>query len=150
MPTGSLPTAWTRPGCRRGVELPLRRALSSAALVTVLLGGLGPLTVAAEQAELQPKAPIPIVTILATPDKFEGTEVTVRGAVVSAKRAVFPNGRSYYTLSLGDERAAITVFSWERPSVEPGDQVEVMGVFHRWRYNLPRMIESLRITRVRP
>lgn len=120
------------------------------ALVTLLLGGFDREVVAPEQAQAQPKAFIPVAAILGTPDKFEGTEVTVRGAVVDAKRAVFPNGRSYSTLSVGDERSAITVFSWDRLLLQLGDQVEVVGVYHSWRYNLPRMIESRRITRVRP
>lgn len=150
MPIGSLATAWIGPSCRRGVDLPLRRTLRGVALVAVLLGSLDRSAIAGEPAETKPKASTPVAAIVATPDKFEGTEVTVRGAVVKAKRAVFPNGRSYSTLRVGDERAAITVFSWEKPSVELGDQVEVVGVFHVWRYNLPQMIESRRITRVRP
>lgn len=128
----------------------LRRVLSSVALSSVLLGSLDLSATVGEQTAAEPKAPTPVATILATPDTFEGTGVTVRGSVVKMKRAVFPNGRVYYTLSVGDERAAITVFTWEAPPVKPGDQVEAVGVFHVWRYNFPQMIESHRITRVGP
>lgn len=150
MPTGSLPTAPITLGCQREVDLTLRRAFRHVALITALLGSLDLSAIVSEPAEAEPNAPISATTILATPDKFEGTEVTVRGAVVNVKRAVFPNGRAYSTLSVGDERLAITVFSWEQASVEVGDLVEVSGVFHLWRYNLPKMVESLRITRVGP
>lgn len=128
----------------------LRRVLSSVALSSFLLRSLDLLATVGEQTAAEPKAPTPVATILATPDTFEGGEVTVRGSVVKMKPAVFPNGRAYYTLSVGDERVAITVFTWEAPSVKPGDQVEAVGVFHVWRYNVPQMIESRRITRVGP
>lgn len=126
----------------------LRRVLSSVVLASVLLGSFDLSATVGEQTTAEPKASIPVAAILATPDTFEGMEVTVRGSVVKMKRAVFPNGRAYYTFSVGDERAAITVFTWEAPSVKHGDQVEAVGVFHVWRYNLPQMIESRRITRV--
>jgi hypothetical protein len=61
-------------------------------------------------------------------------------------RAIFPNGRPYYTLSISDGQTAITVFSWDRPSVERGDLVTVEGLFYPWRYNLRYVIESRRIT----
>ena len=91
---------------------------------------------------------LPPEKILATPDSYEGQEVVVRGRVVKLTRAVFPNGRSYYALSVGDERVALTVFSWKRPAVREGDAVEVAGVFHVWRYNLRHMVDSSRITRL--
>jgi len=128
----------------------LRRALCRVAMASVLLGSLDLSATVGEQTAAEPKAPTPVATILATPDTFEGTEVTVRESVVKMKRAVFPNGRAYYTLSVGDDRAAITVFTWEAPPVKPGDQIEAVGVFHAWRYNVPQMIESRRITRVGP
>lgn len=143
-------------GCREGrteilgADPMLRRVLSSVAMASVLLGSLDCSATVGEQTAAEPKAPTPVATILATPDTFEGREVTVRGSVVKMKPAVFPNGRAYYTLSVGDERAAITVFTWEAPSVKPGDQVEAVGVFHVWRYNVPQMIESCRITKVGP
>lgn len=69
-------------------------------------------------------------------------------AVLRANRAVFPNGRHYYTLSVGDGGANLTVFSWTRPVAKAGVQVEVVGVFHVWRYNIQPMIDSQRITRL--
>ena len=91
---------------------------------------------------------LPPEKILATPDSYEGKEVVVRGRVVKLARAVFPNGRPYYALSVGDERVALTVFSWNRPSVREGDLVEAAGVFHVWRYNIRHMVDSSRITRL--
>lgn len=128
----------------------MRRALCRVVMASVLLGSLDRSATVGEQTAAGSKASLPVATILATPDTFEGTGVTVRGSVVKMKRAVFPNGRGYYTLSVSDERAAVTVFSWDRPSVELGDQVEAVGVFHVWRYNLQQMIESRRITKIRP
>lgn len=90
---------------------------------------------------------LPVATILATPDRYAGKEVVIQGVVAEMRRAVFPNGRPYYTISVGDGHTAITVFSWERPLVERGDLVEVVGVFYTWRYNLRHVIESRRITR---
>jgi hypothetical protein len=67
--------------------------------------------------------------------------------VMKKTRAVFPNGRAYSTLLVGNGEAAITVFSWEDPLVERGDSVEVIGLFHLWRYNFRHVIESRGITR---
>lgn len=128
----------------------MRRVLSSVALSSVLLGSLDLSATVGAQTAAESKASIPVATILAAPDKFEGFEVTVRGAIVKIKRAVFPNGRTYYTLLVGDERGVITLFTWETPPVKLGDQVEAVGVFHVWRYNIPQMIESRRLTRVGP
>lgn len=93
-------------------------------------------------------APTPVATILAAPEQYQGQEVVIRGRVQSANREVFPNGRPSYTLSVGDEGATLTVFSWRRPAAREGDLVEVAGVFRLWRYNLRHMIESARITRL--
>lgn len=68
-----------------------------------LLASVVGLLIAAGQAGGSSSRPIPIATILAAPDAYEGQTVTIRGRVVRAERAVFPNGRSYYTLSIGDE-----------------------------------------------
>jgi hypothetical protein len=87
-------------------------------------------------------------TILAAPDAWEGKELTLRGRVLKMSRAVFPNGRPYYTVLVGEEGSALTVFSWSRPSVGPGDLVEAVGVFHVWRYNVHYMLASTRITRL--
>ena len=92
--------------------------------------------------------PIAPATILEAPEEYAEQQVVIRGRVGSTKRAVFPNGRPYHTLSVGDERASLTVFSWDRPSVKEGDSVQVVGVFHVWRYNIHHVIESHRITRL--
>ena len=90
---------------------------------------------------------VPLATIVVTPDQYAGKEVVIQGVVAEVTRAVFPNGRPYYTLSVSDGQIAITVFSWERPPVERGELVEVEGVFYPWRYNLRQVIDSRRITR---
>ena len=128
----------------------MRSVLCRVVLACVLLGSLDCSTTAGEQTAAEPKVSTPIATILAAPDTFEGVEVTVLGSIVKMRRALFPNGRAYYTLLVSDERTAITVFTWEAPPVKYNDEVEVVGVFHVWRYNLQQMIESRRITKVRP
>lgn len=125
-----------------------RRILVFGALVSTLLMNLEPPAIAGGRAGANPAAPIPAATILAAPEKYEGKEVVIRGAVVKANRAVFPNGRPYYTLLIGDGRATLTMFSWARPPVKEGDLVEAVGVFHVWRYNIRHMIESTLITRL--
>ncbi len=95
-------------------------------------------------------APVPVATILAVPETFEGRQVTVRGTVVKAKRDVFPNGRPYHTLSVGVGETVLTVFSWSPPSAKAGDRVEAMGVFHVWRYNIRHMIDAAQIRRLEP
>lgn len=89
----------------------------------------------------------PLATICASPDRYAGKAVVIQGVVAEMTRAIFPNGRPYYTLSISDGQTAITVFSWDRPSVEQGDLVQVVGVLYPWRYNLRHVIESRRIIR---
>ena len=98
--------------------------------------------------QLLSSVPVRAATILAAPEAHEGEQVIVRGTVVKVARAVFPNGRPYYTLLVGDEGTGLTVFTWTRPSVREGDVVEAAGVFHVWRYNLHHMVEGLKITRL--
>ncbi|MBI4561705.1 MAG: hypothetical protein HY724_06630 [Candidatus Rokubacteria bacterium] len=111
------------------------------------LVGLTLLATAEEPTGVAPRASIPAAKILASPDKYGEKEVLVRGIVMRKTQAVFPNGRPFFTLLVGDERKAVTVFSWEDPLVEQGDSVEVIGVFHIWRYNFRHIIESLWITK---
>ncbi len=126
-----------------------RLIVTTVALLSALLVGLNLLACADESAGGHPEERLPLATILATPDRYAGKEVVIRGVVVEMTRAVFPNGRPYYTLTVSEGHTAITVFSWERPSVEQGDLVEVVGVFYPWRYNLHQVIDSRRITRAR-
>ena len=113
-----------------------------------LLASMVGLLIAAGQAGGGSFTPIPAATILAATDTYEGETVMIQGIVARVERAVFPNGRPYYTLSVEDARATLTVFSWSPPSVKEGDRVEAVGVFHIWRYNIHHMIESIRITRL--
>lgn len=122
-----------------------RAIVATVAFLTASLVGV--LASAVEAAGADPGERLPLATIVAAPDRYAGKEVVIRGVVAELTRAVFPNGRPYYTLSVSDGRTAITVFSWERPPVERGDLVEVEGVFYPWRYNLRQVIDSRRITR---
>jgi hypothetical protein len=124
-----------------------RPIVATVVLLAALLAGLNLLASADEPVGGNPEERLPLATILASPDQYAGKEVVVRAWVVEMTRAVFPNGRPYYTLTVSEGHTAITVFSWERPSVERGDLVEVVGVFYPWRYNLHLVIESRRITR---
>lgn len=85
------------------------------------------------------------VPVAEAPRRYAEQEVLVCGPVARKERAVFPSGRVYYTLALGEEPRVVTVFSWVEPQVEPGDRVEVGGAFHLWRYNLRRVFEAGRI-----
>ena len=116
-------------------------------LLAALLAGPNLLASADELGGGNPEERLPLATILATPDRYAGKEVVVRGVVAEMTRAVFPNGRPYYTLTVSEGHTAITVFSWEPPSIERGDLVEVVGIFYPWRYNIHLVIESRRITR---
>jgi hypothetical protein len=125
-----------------------RITIASAALLSALLLGLTQSAIAGGQAGANPSTPIPAATILAAADAYEGETVMIQGTVARVERAVFPNRRPYYTLSVEDARATLTVFSWSPPSVKEGDRVEAVGIFHIWRYNIHHMIESVRITRL--
>ncbi len=125
-----------------------RRGVATVASLSSLLIGLTLLASADEPSEVNPCAPVSVATILASPERYGEIEVHVRGLVLSKTRGVFPNGKSYYTLSVGQGERAVAVFSWADPSVERGDHVDVLGVFHIWRYNLRHMIESHRITKL--
>lgn len=92
--------------------------------------------------------PVRVAEILAAPEAFEGLQVVIRGTVLRAKREVFPNGRPYYTLSVADGPAVVTVFSWTRPAIGDGDRIEAAGVFHVWRYNIRHMVAASRISRL--
>ena len=110
--------------------------------------GLAGAALAADQQEPRPSLPIPVATILAAPETFEGKQVVVQGTVVEAARKVFPNGRPYHTVSVGNGEAVLTVFSWSRLPVRAGDRIEAIGVFHVWRYNLRHMIEAGQVSRL--
>lgn len=125
----------------------MNRALLGTLGFFTLLAGLARVASPDEAAGADPGERLPLATIMAAPDRYVGNEVLIQGVVAELSRAVFPNGRPYYTLSVRDGQTAITVFSWERPSVERGDLVEVEGVFYPWRYNLCEVIDSRRITR---
>lgn len=130
----------------------MRRSWSLPWLVGILAfcWALGVTVALPPAGQESPKAPLstPAARILAAPEDFEGQQVAVRGTVVSAKRDVFPNGRPYYTLSVADGQAVVTVFSWSRPAARAGDRIEAMGVFHVWRYNIRYMIDAIRIDRL--
>lgn len=114
---------------------------------------LGLLTMAAVghgEAHAGPPSPVSAETILASPETFEGQMVTIRGTVARVQRAVFPNGRRYYLVSVHQDGATLAVFSWSRPAVQEGDRVEATGIFHVWRYNLHLMIDSSKIRRLGP
>lgn len=132
----------------------MRRLLKLLRLLGVLAVsgafGLAGAALAADQQELRPSRPIPVATLLAAPETFAGKQVVVQGTVVEAARKVFPNGRPYHTLLVGNGEAVLTVFSWSRLSVGAGDRIEAIGVFHVWRYNLRHMIEAGRVRRLEP
>jgi hypothetical protein len=118
------------------------------AIVAFLSGSLVSVPAsAAEGGGADPGERLPLATILAAPAQYAGKAVVIQGVVAELTRAVFPNGRPYYTLLVSDGETAITVFSWERPPVERGDRADVEGVFYPWRYNLRQVIDSRRITR---
>lgn len=133
----------------RGVE-PVRQLFARVSFLSALLMGLRLLTSAEVAGGGDGAERVPLATILATPDRYAGTDIVVQGAVVEIIHAISPNGRPYYTLAVSDGQAAITVFSWDCPSASRGDLVEVAGAFYPWRYNLRRVIVSSRITRLRP
>jgi hypothetical protein len=126
----------------------LKSAIVLAQLGCLPLGGS--LAFAGDPANEPRHEYVAVRTLLASPGQYEAKRVVIRGAVVEAIPAVFPNGRRYYALLLREGDTAITVFSWQRPPASRGDDVEVRGVFHTWRFNLHNVIESDRITRTAP
>lgn len=135
----------SNPRSRREPEMS-RTIVAILTLAGALGVGLTLLAAADGPTVMAPPAPVPVERILASPDQYGEKEVLVRGIVMRKTRAVFPNGRPFFTLLVGDERKVVTVFSWEDPLVERGEPVEVIGVFHIWRYNFRHIIESRQIT----
>lgn len=138
-------------GCH-GTAMEMNRIVGVArgSFLRALLVGLSVAAAAALAGAGDGAERVPLATILASPDRYAGTAVVVQGQVVKIMRAISPNGRPYYTLAVSDGHAVITVFSWDRPSANRGDLVEVAGAFYPWRYNLRRVIVSDRITRSPP
>lgn len=134
---------WPRVRSRSGMVVAL-------GFLTALVAGVNPAARADEADGDTLREPLPLSTILSSPDRYSERKVVIRGEVAETNRAVFPNGRVYYTLSVVSGPAAITVFSWVHPWVERGDLVEVVGVFHIWRYNLRHVIEGSSIIKVPP
>jgi hypothetical protein len=85
---------------------------------------------------------VPLATLLSAPDSYEGKRVLIQGKIIKVTSAIFPNGRRYYTLTVGEAGSSVEVFSWNRPNVRPGDSVRIKGTFHVWRYNIHHMIEK--------
>ncbi len=122
------------------------RVVGILGLLFAVFVGAGLTTSANERGGDQAVLSVLVEALLSSPDQYSERAVVIRGVVAATARAVFPNGRLYYTLSVADGGSPITVFSWDRPPVERGRCVEVSGIFHIWRYNLHPVIESQRIT----
>lgn len=127
-----------------------RKVVGRMSFLSALLMGLSVLTSAGVAGGRDGAERVPLATILATPDRYAGTEVVVQGEVVEIIRAISPNGRRYCTLAVSDGQVAITVFTWDCPSANRGELVEVAGTFYPWLYNIRRVIVCSRITRLRP
>lgn len=127
----------------------MSRALCAVAVIlgAALAGAGGPVW-AAEAAGADPGERVSVASLLAGPDRYEGKEIIVIGGILGTTHAVFPNGRPYYTLTVGEGSARVTVFAWEKPTIGPGERVEVTGTFYAWRFNLRLVIESHRIVHV--
>lgn len=116
-------------------------------LLATWLGALALAAAAEEPSGTPSPTPVSIEAVLASPEAYQGRRVLIRAIVVETKRAVAPNGRTYFTTSVGTGEARLTVFSWTQPSVDEGDEIEVVGVYYPWRYNIRHMIMSQRIIR---
>jgi len=68
--------------------------------------------------------------ILASPDRFDGRAVTVRGTITNFRETVSRRGNPYYTLDLSDATGAIHVFSFGKAPCRSGAAI-VEGTFAR-------------------
>ncbi len=68
-------------------------------------------------------------SLLTNPDKYNGSTVTVRGAVSNLKSQTSKKGNQYYTFLLcGTD--CVHVFAWGRPTIPDSDKLaSVTGTF---------------------
>jgi hypothetical protein len=69
--------------------------------------------------------------IVASPERFDGRSVSLRGAVTNLQQTVSGKGNPYFTFDLSDGVSAVRVFSFGRTSCQAGGQAVVDGRFER-------------------
>ena len=68
--------------------------------------------------------------ILSSPDRFDGTVVTLNGTVSGLKPRVSRRGNAYYTFTL----QGLTVFSFGAPPCPEGAAVKIAGTFRKLKH----------------
>ncbi len=77
-------------------------------------------------------AEVSIKDLTASPAKFDGQTITLRGTAQAVKATTSRRGNEYTTFQVKDASgAAVHVFSWGHPEVKVGASVEVVGVFQQ-------------------
>ena len=76
-------------------------------------------------AEATPRA------LIASPERFDHTIVTVRGTITNLKSTVSRRGNPYYTFDLSSGGQSVRVFSFGTPGCKDGLPVTVEGRFDR-------------------
>ena len=94
-----------------------------------------------------------IADILTRPAAFDGREVLLQGKATAVDPRVSRRGNEYFTFRLSDATgASLKVFSWGKPTIAPGDRVEVRGRFQRerrvGRYTFTNEVEAQQIRKL--
>jgi hypothetical protein len=83
--------------------------------------------------------------ILARPDHFDGTVVTLNGTMTAPRPRVSRRGNAYYTFTL----QGLTVFSFGAPPCPEGARVTVEGTFrklkHQGSYTFRNQVDADRV-----
>jgi len=91
--------------------------------------------------------------IMARPAAFDGRVVLLEGKASAIDPRTSRRGHEYFTFRLSDATgASLKVFSWGKPTIAPGDRVEVRGRFQRerrvGRYTFTNEVEAQQIRKL--
>ena len=63
--------------------------------------------------------------ILASPEKYDGREVTLTGTVTNLRETISRKGNPYYTFDLSDGRTTMRIFAFGKASCGVGSTVSI-------------------------
>jgi hypothetical protein len=80
-----------------------------------------------------------IAEIISNPDQYDGKWVRVEGKVTALSLKISKRGNAYTVFKLKDlSNNVLGIFSFGMPSIQEGETVRVIGVYHKVRHVPPR------------
>lgn len=93
---------------------------------------------------------VTVKELLAEPDKWHGRAVVVSGTVGDLQPRTSERGNPYYTFTLSDGLAGVTVFSNGTPQIKDTNRVQVEGTYLKvkrvGKYTFQNQVDARRIT----